>query len=319
MVALAYAEQLDGPGAALATTTEREIREGVFEGFWEWRGYRIRYHRCGDSGPPAVLVHGFGGNADHWRKNLPALGGHCRVWAVDLLGYGFSDKPSPRGAPPNSIYNFENWGAQLRDFSAAAAPGEKVFYICNSVGGLAGLQAAIDAPDTVAGVQVLNISLRMLHADKQAPWQRPLVAALQRVLRETQLGVRFFGAIATKQSVRTVLQQCYGDPAAVTDELVDAILSPGLTRGAADVFLDFISYSSGPLPEQQLRDVAVPVSVVWGEADPWEKVEWGREFVKYASVEEFVSLPGVGHCPQDEAPHLTNPLALAFIDRHSAA
>ena len=46
---------------------------------------------------------------------------------------------------------------------------------------------------------MLNISLRMLHADKQAPWQRPLVAALQRVLRETQLGVRFFGAIATQQ------------------------------------------------------------------------------------------------------------------------
>ena len=119
--------------------------------------------------------------------------------------------------------------------------------------------------------------------------------------------------------MRTVLRQCYGDPAAVTDELVDAILSPGLTDGAAAVFLDFISYSSGPLPEQQLRDVAVPVSVVWGEADPWEKVEWGREFAKYASVEEFVSLPGVGHCPQDEAPHLTNPLALAFIDRHTAA
>ena len=59
MAALAGAQQLDGPGpAALATTTELEIREGVFEGFWEWRGYRIRYHRCGDSGPPAVLVHG---------------------------------------------------------------------------------------------------------------------------------------------------------------------------------------------------------------------------------------------------------------------
>jgi pimeloyl-ACP methyl ester carboxylesterase len=60
------------------------------------------------------------------------------------------------------------------------------------------------------------------------------------------------------------------------------------------------------------------VSVVWGEADPWEKVEWGRDFVKYAAVEEFVSLPGVGHCPQDEAPHLVNPVILDFVRRHSS-
>ena len=35
--------------------------------------------------------------------------------------------------------------------------------------------------------------------------------------------------------------------------------------------------------------------------------------------QEFVSLPGVGHCPQDEAPHLVNPLILEFVQRHAAA
>lgn len=41
------------------------------------------------------------------------------------------------------------------------------------------LQAAIDDPSLYSGVQVINISLRMLHISKQAPWQRPLVKALQ--------------------------------------------------------------------------------------------------------------------------------------------
>lgn len=53
---------------------------------------------------------------------------------------------------------------------------------------------------------------------------------------------------------------------------VDKILTPGLRPGAADVFLDFLSYSSGPLPEAQLAAVTVPVSILWGDADPWEKV-----------------------------------------------
>lgn len=52
--------------------------------------------------------------------------------------------------------------------------------------------------------------------------------------------------------------QCYHDVSAVTDELVEKILQPGLQPGAADVFLDFICYSGGPLPEEMLPNVKVP-------------------------------------------------------------
>ncbi len=41
-------------------------------------------------------VHGFGGNADHWRKNVGPLGAKHRAYSIDLLGYGFSDKPDPK-------------------------------------------------------------------------------------------------------------------------------------------------------------------------------------------------------------------------------
>ena len=45
-------------------------------------------------------------------------------------------------------------------------------------------------------MQLLDVSLRMLHTKKQAAWQRPLVTAFQRLLRETQLGKWFFATIA---------------------------------------------------------------------------------------------------------------------------
>lgn len=51
--------------------------------------------------------------------------------------------------------------------------------------------------------------------------------------------------------------QCYHDDSAVTDELVEKILTPGLQPGAVDVFLDFICYSGGPLPEEMLPRVKV--------------------------------------------------------------
>lgn len=57
----------------------------------------------------------------------------------------------------------------------------------------------MDAPEKCLGVQLMNVSLRMLHTTKQAPWQRPLVASFQRLLRETQVGRWFFNAIAKPQ------------------------------------------------------------------------------------------------------------------------
>lgn len=54
--------------------------------------------------------------------------------------------------------------------------------------------------------------------------------------------------------------QCYHDDSAVTDELVEKILTPGLQPGAVDVFLDFICYSGGPLPEEMLPRVKVKLT-----------------------------------------------------------
>ena len=116
--------------------------------------------------------------------------------------------------------------------------------------------------------------------------------------------------------MKNILKEAYGNPEAVTDELVECILKPGLQPGAAEVFLDFISYSGGPLPEELLPKMPkeVPVRIVWGQADPWEPVKDGRAYGEFESVDRFIELPGVGHCPMDEAPELINPLLMEFVE-----
>ena len=316
------------------TATAAFTRVDIQTGAWRFRGHSIRYQRCGaptagGGGPSLVCVHGFGGNCDHWRRNLSELATALpgsQVFAIDLLGYGYSSKPPP--AP--GLYSFETFAEQLRAFQDEVVRDESgVFLVCNSVGGVAGLQAALDAASdaggpgakAVRGVVLLNVSHRGLHVSKQPPPLRPLIAAFQWVLRETPLGQSFFGAVATPQAVQNVLRQAYCDPAQVTDELVECILRPGLEPGASAVFLDFISYSSGPLPERQLEALsaaagrATPVAVVWGREDPWESVQLARQNLRdHACVERFVELPGVGHCPQDEAPQLVNPVVVSFVN-----
>ncbi|KAH8512374.1 hypothetical protein H0E87_005853 [Populus deltoides] len=258
----------------------------VQSSIWSWKGYSIRYQYAGNRGPALVLVHGFGANSDHWRKNIPVLAKSHRVYSIDLIGYGYSDKPNPREFGDKSFYTFETWATQLNDFCVDVVKDE-AFFICNSIGGVVGLQAAVIDSQICKGIM------------------------------NTALGKSFFKSVASSESVRSILCQCYHDTSQVTEELVQKILLPGLEPGAADVFLEFICYSGGPLPEELLPQVKCPVLIVWGDKDPWEPIELGRGFINFDSVEDFVTLPNVGHCPQDEAPHLVNPLVESFVARHS--
>lgn len=296
---------------------EKEVREGVFEGWWTWKGHRVRYQRVpgpfdASTRPPMLLVHGFGGNCDHWSECLKPLGNEQDTYAVDLLGFGFSDKPDPKKYEPERLYSFETWGQQLVDFSQDFFDGRPCIIACNSVGGVAGLQATVYEPDMCLGVVLLNISLRGLHVTKQPAFARPLIRAFQDLMRNTYVGEYFFQQVATARGVENILKQAYHNPDTVTPEVVNKILRPGLQEGASKVFLDFISYSTGPLPETLLPAVERPVLIIWGKEDPWEPVEQGRQYASFPCVKDFVELESVGHCPQDEAPHLVVPLLQQF-------
>ena len=111
--------------AADAATKEPAARQEI-SGFseapsrwWEWRGFKIRYQELGEgnTGPAVVLVHGLFVNADHWRQNMPALAeAGCRVFAIDLLGCGYSDRP-----PPTSNAARAASGENGRDLTPARA------------------------------------------------------------------------------------------------------------------------------------------------------------------------------------------------------
>jgi pimeloyl-ACP methyl ester carboxylesterase len=289
---------------------------------WEWRGYQINYWHQGTVGAAVLLIHGFGAGVGHWRKNIPALSASCRCYAIDLIGFGASAKPTP-GSEIN--YTFETWSALVRDFCREVICREvddsSVLLIANSIGCVVAMQAAVDEPELVGGLALLNCSLRLLHERKQAtqPWYKQIGAPiLQQVLQNKSIGYFFFNQLAKPATVKKILLQAYGRPESVTDELVDILMKPAADAGAADVFLAFTAYSQGPLPEDLLPHLSCPTTFLWGEADPWEPIELGREFAKYPAVQEFIALPEVGHCPQDDAPDLVNPILLSWIEKMTA-
>jgi pimeloyl-ACP methyl ester carboxylesterase len=122
-------------------------------------------------GPPVLLIHGYGASAYHWRYQIPALSQHYRVYALDLLGFGWSEK---------ALVEYSSgglWGQQIQDFindviskdsDAVHADGvtssgsnsgsgsgsnssacDPVVLVGNSLGGYACMNAAARAPDLI--------------------------------------------------------------------------------------------------------------------------------------------------------------------------
>jgi pimeloyl-ACP methyl ester carboxylesterase len=277
-----------------------------------WRGHQINYQAAGSTGAAVLLIHGFGASVGHWRKNIPVLAENCRCYAIDLIGFGASAKPQ---AGKDIEYTFETWGELVIDFCREII-GTPTILIGNSIGCIVALQAAVTAPESVSGVALLNCSLRLLHDRKRAemPWYRRWgTPILQSILTIPAIGHFFFDRLAQRQVVRNILLQAYHRPEAVTEELIDILMAPAADPGAADVFLKFTAYSWGPLPEDLLPQLTCRAIAIWGAADPWEPIALGRELMNVPSIDEFFEIPAVGHCPQDEAPELVNPILQSWI------
>ena len=98
--------------------------------------------RAGNSGPPIVLVHGFGASAYHWRYNVAELAKKHRVFAVDLLGFGWSDKALVD-------YSQAVWSEQIGAFIKEVVDDGPVVLAGNSLGGYNSLATAARFPELV--------------------------------------------------------------------------------------------------------------------------------------------------------------------------
>jgi pimeloyl-ACP methyl ester carboxylesterase len=275
---------------------------------WIWKGQRIQYTVQG-TGRPLLLVHGFGASIGHWRKNIPALAAAgYRVYAIDLLGFGASDKPALN-------YTVELWQEQLKDFWAEHIQ-EPTVLIGNSIGGLLCLMVLANHPEVAAGGVLLNCAGGLNHRPEELNLPLRLVmGTFTRVVSSNLVGPFLFNRIRQKSRLRRTLQQVYRDRSAITDELIDLIHAPACDPGAQRVFASVLTAPPGPTPAELLPRVQVPLLVIWGEADPWTPIAGAAIYKKYTESAPltFVSIPNTGHCPHDENPNAVNPAILDWL------
>lgn len=298
---------------------------------WDYKSFRVQYAIAGvDDGPncyekpPIVLIHGFGANCEHWRRNMQPLADRgFRVYALDLLGFGMGDKPIP-GSPDSDDnpveYTFDYWTNELSNFidTVVEAKGERqpVFLVANSIGCMVTMQYAVENATRVAASTFISPSLRQLNVRKRSWVQSVTAPILMQLMANRPIGTFFLDSLSKPNVLRSVLQGAYAVHEAVDDDLVRILREPAKTPGALDVFLSFISYDTGPIPEDFLPLLVQPALVIWGEEDKFEPFELGQNLRHYSTVEKFVPLKGTGHCAHDELPERVNELIADFSLKH---
>lgn len=291
------------------TTQQTNIAESTERLDWSWQGHKIAYTVTG-SGTPLLLVHGFGASIGHWRKNIPILAaGGYRVFAIDLLGFGNSDKPA-------IAYSLELWQTLLRDFWAEHIQQPTVF-IGNSIGALLCLMIVADYPEITLGGILLNSAGGLSHRpDELNPLLRFVMATFTKLISSEVTGKFLFDRIRQKRRIRSTLYQVYRDRASVTNELVDMLYEPACDPNAQKVFASVVTAPAGPKPEELLPKVERPLLVIWGEADPWTPIGGAAIYKKFSATKDikFHAIPNTGHCPHDERPEIVNAQILAWLD-----
>ena len=279
---------------------------------WQWQGHNIRYC-CQGQGTPLVLLHGFGASIGHWRKNIPVLAeAGYQVYALDLLGFGASDKPA-------LAYTMDLWQSLVQDFWHGQIRRPAVF-IGNSIGGLLALMLLANSPEIAQGGILLNPAGGLNHRpDELNPLLQLGLKTFAQLVNSQRLGPWLFNQVRQPSRIRQSLKQVYCNPAAITDELVELIYRPACDPGAQQVFASILTAPAGPRPEELLPHLRSPLLVLWGEADPWTPISAASPYRQYMATHqiELIPIPNTGHCPHDEDPTEINARILDWLQQQT--
>ena len=282
--------------------------------FFRWKHGRVFYKTAGAQNPglPLIFIHGVGAGASSfmWRKNFDELAKVFRVYAFDLLGFGFSDKPAV------ASYSADLYVELITDFIREVS-GSPANVIASSLGAAYAIRVADEHPELINSM-ILNGP-----AGADALNRRPGMAgaAFYGLLQSPVLGTSFYNVMASERSIRDYARDnLFYDHRRVTDRLVANLYATSHQAGAQHAIAAFLAGYLNTDTQSPFARLTQPVVLVWGKQDATMPLEKGlslQELNPRASLEVF------DYCrmmPEQEQPEKFNSLVRSvFLARSAAA
>ncbi len=263
-------------------------------------GHTIFYVVRGE-GEPLLLIHGYGAGIWVWEKQMEALSPFYRVYAFDLIGHGFSDRPKIPYTPETYIHF-------LRDFMDGVGV-KKASLIGNSMGGGVAWAMAILFPERVNRLVLINcVPPDVLHQVRNESF-RTLVA-----IKDIPILPYLVIAVRSKQSIRQVLLECVSDIKRITPEVLKRQYQLSKFKGTTWVLYSTFKHSEEALKlKDHLSFIHQPTLLIWGERDLIFPLQVGEVLHHAILGSKFLIIENSGHIPMWETPEAVNRAILDFL------
>ncbi|MGC2173212.1 MAG: alpha/beta hydrolase [Candidatus Sulfotelmatobacter sp.] len=280
------------------------VSTGVEECWMDMDGARMRYLRAG-SGPALILLHGLLGYSFSWRYTMPALAPYATVYAPDMMGAGFSDRPagidhSMRATARRVLRFAKRLGISWFDL------------LGTSHGGAVAMMAAAECTEGKAGlglrrlVLVAPVNPYSAHGRRLAPF----------------LGSRFGAGLFRHVIARTSFSyphwhaRMYGDRKRIPAGALEGYMAPMAKPGLFEHALSIVRTWTEDLRELEAtlpRLAGISALLMWGSKDPAVYASSAAPLARYFPNPRLVVFPGIGHLPYEECPKEFNRELIAFL------
>jgi pimeloyl-ACP methyl ester carboxylesterase len=274
---------------------------------WEsFLGGEVHYHDVGGirtraleagAGDPVVLLHGNGGHAEIYIRNIMPLAEHFRVYAIDSLGHGFTDKPDVDYLIPQFVDHVRAFIEKI---------GGPVHLVGHGLAGWVATSLTVQHPELVRSLVNFNGLTHLADPDEHA---KQGAEQVQRLSVAATAG-------ATPESVRTRLNWALKDPATATQEMVDVRYDiyrrPDTARAMAKIVLiESAAQRRFGLTAAQLATIKVPVQLIFSDnpVENWGNFERMRDAIPGARLDRADG----GLIGMWEAPERWNEIVIDFL------
>lgn len=260
-------------------------------------GVRLHYRDEG-TGPVVVLLHANYASLFMWEPWVAALRDRYRVIRLDLPAHGLT------GPEPNGNYTLERIQGLFERFVDERGLA-RFTVIGTSIGGTVAMRYTADHPERIERLVLISPgSLEPRVRGRTTPAAVPRAADI-------------LGYVTPRAFTRFMLENDYGDPARVSDAVVDEWYSMWRREGNRLAMINLLrQYVSGGV-EDKIRAVRVPVLLLWGEKNrrvPVSLAYETRDLLENSPEVRLEILPGIGHMLVQEAPRDSARIVRGYLD-----
>ena len=256
----------------------------------------------GGNGKPVVLLHGFMSMAYDWRFNIQELSKHFSVYALDLPGFGYSDKPLNFG------YNSDGYAEFIVSFLNEYNI-DRAVLVGNSMGGQIALMTCLKYPERVAGLVLIDsggypqsvefLPFKLLYIPVIGEVSMALVnRTVIKIMLKT--GIYFNGSFATDEVVNNYYD-VYGTANA---RKMPPIIMRRIMKDEAHI-------------TSNLSNIKCPTMIMWGAEDRVISPSRAKMFRRDISSASALIISRAGHMPQIEKSKAVNKAIVNFVSQCS--